>query len=93
MNETGLKAIKQDKHSYPDGTIIVKENYKPNKTLAAITVMAKVKGYNPEKGNWFWAKYSPDGIVLKSGKVKGCIKCHSDVTHTDWVFTEIKMDK
>ncbi len=35
----------------PAGAIVVKENYMPDKKLAAITVMYKVAGYNPEVGN------------------------------------------
>jgi hypothetical protein len=29
--------------------------------LKAITVMYKIKDYNPADGDWFWVKYSPDG--------------------------------
>jgi len=53
--------------------LVVKDNYKPNRTLAAITAMNKIKGYNPEAGDWFWVKYAPDGKALKKGKPAGCI--------------------
>ncbi len=81
------KVIKKKKGIFDNGAIIVKENYMPDKTLAAITVMYKVPGYNPEAGDWFWAKYKPDGTVEKAGKVKGCIDCHRDKADNDWVFT------
>lgn len=81
------KAISKNKGKFTQGNIIVKENYKPDKTLAAITIMYKAKGYNPEAGDWFWAKYNPDGTVDKEGKVGGCIKCHSAKADNDWVFT------
>jgi hypothetical protein len=68
------------------GAIEVKENYSPSKELKAITVMYKVKGYNPDSGDWFWAKYSPTGKVLKSGKPKGCIGCHSTRVANDFVL-------
>lgn len=87
VNDPGYKAVKLHLPEYPHGTIIVKENYKPDKTLAAITVMAKVQGYHPQAGDWFWAKYGPEGRVQKAGKVKGCIDCHSEAKDTDWVFT------
>lgn len=58
------------------GAIEVKENYNKKKKLAAITVMYKVKGYNPKAGDWFWVKYSPEGRARPYGKVKGCIGCH-----------------
>ncbi len=87
VNDVGYNAAKLKLPRYPHGTVIVKENYKPDKNLAAITVMAKVPYYNPSAGNWFWAKYGPQGQVQKSGKVKGCIDCHRDAKKTDWVFT------
>jgi hypothetical protein len=35
----------------PAPAIVVKENYKSDKKLAAITVMYKVLGFNPEAGD------------------------------------------
>ena len=60
----------------PDGSIIVKENFNSSKELKLITIMAKVKGYDPENGDWFWGKYSPDGKVLMAGKLAKCAECH-----------------
>ena len=39
------------------GAMEVKENYNKAKELNAITVMYKVKGYNPADGDWFWVKW------------------------------------
>ena len=89
-NGLALKAAREGK-PMPNGAIIVKENYgEDQKTLVAITPMYKVKGYNPEAGDWFWAKYKPDGTVEKSGKVKGCIDCHRTQEEKDWLFTAPK---
>ena len=71
----------------PKGSIIIKENYMPDKTLGAITVMDKT---GDGKDDYFWVKYMPDGtITVKevekegkkknialAGKPKGCIGCH-----------------
>ena len=54
--------------------------------LDAITYMVKVPGYNPEAGDWFWAKMQPDGTIDAAGKPAGCIGCHMQVTANDWVF-------
>lgn len=71
----------------PDGAIIVKENYGPDQQkLVAVTPMYKVEGYNPDAGNWFWAKYAPDGSVQAAGKVDSCIECHK--TADDYRFTK-----
>ena len=42
--------------------------------------MHKVEGFNPKKGDWFWAKYNP------TGKVKGCIGCRNSVEDNDYIF-------
>ena len=85
LNRTAAGRPKQ----LPSGSIIVKENYGADgKTLMAITVMYRSKGFNPEAGDWYWVKYNPDGSVAVAppemgsmrlaGKPMGCIKCHSD---------------
>jgi len=94
------------------GPVIVKNNYggegasvesvtmNPNKYLAAVTVMFKRPGYDPDNQDWFWAKYLPDGSLDKNpkgmqlaGRVAkvdppaGCIACHSAAPGGDMVFT------
>lgn len=86
VNNTAMHSIKKKK-MMADGSIIVKENYTADKKFVALTVMYKIKGYNPNAGDWFWAKYSPDGKVEASGKVKGCIDCHSKMKDNDYIFT------
>jgi hypothetical protein len=86
VNDIARFAIEQ-KRPMPNGAIIVKENYgEDKKTLMAVTPMYKSKGYNRKAGDWFWGKYGPDGKIMASGKVKGCIKCHSTVKKQDWLF-------
>ncbi len=89
-NSLALKAAREGK-PMPYGAILAKENYgKDQKTLMAITPMYKVKGYNPEAGDWFWVKYGPHGKVLAEGKVKGCIDCHNFKKAQDFIFTRPK---
>ncbi len=87
VNEYALSAIQGKKGTMPAESIVVKENYKPDKSLAAITVMYKVAGFNPTGGNWFWVKYAPDGKVLAEGKPNGCITCHGQKKDNDWLYT------
>lgn len=72
----------------PAGSVIVKENYTPEKKLAAVTVMVKVEGYNPEAGDWYWVKYAPDGTPDKFGMPAGCINCHGANAANDWVWVQ-----
>ncbi|MGA6927235.1 MAG: cytochrome P460 family protein, partial [Desulfosarcina sp.] len=88
VNESAYEAAK-DKKPMPDGAIIVKENYgKDKQKLMAVTPMYKMEGYNPDAGDWFWAKYvSKEPVeIAASGKVQSCIDCHT--TQKDFLFTD-----
>ena len=87
VNDVALSGIKQKVGTLAHGSIIVKENYMPDKTLGAVTVMYRVDGYNQDAGDWFWAKYNADGSIAKEGKVAGCIGCHTAAIKNDWIFT------
>lgn len=86
VNEIALDSISKMK-GMAEHSMIVKENYTPNKELAAITVMYKVKGYNPDGGDWFWAKYDAKFNILAEGKVKDCMDCHNSMKDNDYIFT------
>jgi hypothetical protein len=89
VNEIAEQAVMEQAQAegMPEGSIIVKENYTPDKQLAAVTAMYKKKGYHPEAGDWFWIKYEPSGEVEASGKVDGCIQCHEKARGRDYTFT------
>jgi Cytochrome P460 len=80
------RALKSRRLPLPDGALEVKESYSAEKKLVALSVMYKLKGYNPgDGGDWFWAEYTPDGKVGKFGKVAGCIGCHAIRSYNDFV--------
>ncbi len=54
--------------------------------LDSVTLMVKIEGYNPEVGDWFWAKLQPDGTIDAAGKPAGCIGCHTQVAANNYVF-------
>lgn len=77
-----------DQANPPMGSIIVKESYStadqatPNNT----TVMKRIDGYDPDNGDWFWARFDADGALTHSGKVGLCPDCHFDAGSDDLVF-------
>lgn len=97
------------------GELIVKRNYggegvsesavanDPEAFLKSVTVMFRRDGYDPENGNWFWAKYKPDGELdtnpkgmelagrVAKGADKGCIACHQAAPGGDYVFNHDRM--
>jgi hypothetical protein len=86
VNNIALKSIKL-KQGMANNSIIVKENYTQDKKLTTVTVMYKVKGYNPAGGDWFWVKYDPKFNILAEGKFTGCLNCHGSAMVNDYVFT------
>lgn len=88
VNHVAMNSINK-KMGFAEGSMIVKENYTSDKKLVALTTMYKVKGFNPEAGDWFWVSTAPDGKVQASGKVSACIDCHAKAKAADYVFTKI----
>ena len=93
LNRTAIANSK----TLPYNSILIKENYGTDKkTLMAITVMYRAKGFDPEHNDWYWVKYNPDGSVAKAppemgsmplrGKVNGCINCHGGADGNDFAF-------
>jgi len=70
----------------PYGSIQVKESFNNDKQLMNITVMYKLKDFNPSAGDWWWAKYDLDGKAGPAGKVQGCIGCHGVRADNDYIL-------
>ncbi|MGD2218361.1 MAG: cytochrome P460 family protein [Gemmatimonadales bacterium] len=87
LNPAAHEALTDMAGAMPTGAIIVKENYMPDSTLAATTVMYKVDGFDPEHGNWYWLKVLADGTIEVQGRGAGCIACHSGQADNDYIFT------
>lgn len=104
MLETFYTDATLDGHS---GALVVKRNYGPegvtvdqvlgdrDEHLASVTVMfRRAEDYAPDTGNWFWAKYLPDGSLDETpdgtplaGMAQGCISCHASAEGDDYLFT------
>lgn len=78
--------LKAENTPVPYGSILVKESYNSNKKMTAITVMYKVKDYNPESGDWYWARFSTEGKGGPEGKVDMCIGCHKPKAGNDYIY-------
>ena len=89
VNPLALDALTNKAAAFSVGAIIVKENYKPDSTLAATTVMYKVEGYNPEHNDWFWLKRLADGTIEVEGRGQMCQSCHGARADNDYIMTAI----
>ena len=79
---------------YPDGSIVVKEAYRPNKDyVGLIAIMRKIAGSNPDHNDWEFVEYTrskpdDDFKVIASGGL--CSNCHVQAEDIDYVFTELE---
>lgn len=89
VNDVASEALANWQQSMPAGAIIVKENYMPDSTLAAVTVMYKSPGFNPEHNDWWFLKRLADGTVEAAGRVEGCQNCHGAARANDYIMTPI----
>ncbi len=88
VNALGLDAVTNKAGTMPAGAIVVKENYMPDSTLAAVTVMYKAAaGYDAANNNWFWMKRNADGTVEAQGRVPMCAGCHAQKKANDYIVT------
>ena len=79
---------------YPDGSIVIKEAYRPDKDyVGLIAIMRKKAGVDPDHNDWEFIEYTrnaPDaefGVIAKDGV---CWGCHTQVQDIDYVFTELE---
>ncbi|RKU10376.1 hypothetical protein C6503_19895 [Candidatus Poribacteria bacterium] len=78
---------------YPDGSIVVKEAFRPGKDFVGlIAIMRKKAGVDPDHNDWEFIEYvrnAPDAEFRVIAKDGVCWGCHSDVEDIDYVFTEL----
>jgi hypothetical protein len=83
--------------TYPEGTIILKENYTMEKGLPikalTLTIMVKqAKGYDTNAGDWEYIQYDAKGNKILQGSSNNslaksnCINCHINMQERDYVF-------
>ena len=87
LNSAALEAVQGKTGSMPNGAIIVKENFTAEGTFELITVMYKVRNFNQDHNDWFWAKIGSFGEVQAEGRVVGCQACHGAARANDFVLT------
>lgn len=94
LNGIAHDALLSDAAAMPAGAVIVKENYMPDGSLAAVTTMYKRPGYNAEHNDWFFSKHLPDGSLdtapngmALEGRVPGCQGCHIAKADNDYLYT------
>ncbi|OHD21190.1 MAG: hypothetical protein A2Y38_12700 [Spirochaetes bacterium GWB1_59_5] len=86
VNADLFSGLPSSTRTAPEGSIIVKENMNADQKITAITLMAKIKGFDPANGDWFWARYDLAGKSSAAGKVNGCINCHAGMKDNDFVI-------
>ena len=75
----------------PDGAVVVKENYMPDSTLAAVTAMYQPTGnYDESAGGWWYLKRNTDGTIDAAGGTGTmCQQCHQGAEGGDYLYTAL----
>jgi hypothetical protein len=89
VNEIAREALANGTLPLPEGAVVVKDNYMPDGTFDASTVMLKRQGYAPEHNDWFWAKYDAAGNAEVAGRAEMCQACHSANRQRDHLMTPL----
>lgn len=100
-NETAIRAFREGRRPFPDGTIFAKVAWKAEKhprfpvamvpgAFAQVEFMVKDSGKYGKTGGWGFArfvgeKYEPYG--KDPGFVQECFGCHTPMADNDFVFT------
>ena len=93
MNDIAVAAIADFDGTFPEGTILVKEQYEDaeGKVLSGHTVMLKIDGYDSAHGDWYWVAYNAKGeATVHNGMAPYCSDCHTAAKANDWVYTAFK---
>ncbi|MHB8772188.1 MAG: cytochrome P460 family protein [Syntrophales bacterium] len=76
--------VRKEKMAY--GSLIVMENRDPDESIRSLSVRIKIKGYNPEGGDWYWFAFAPDGTATAEGRAGACLGCHGKGKADDYVM-------
>jgi len=101
-NEAALKAYRDGKLPFPDGSVLVKLSWKRDPLAGfdgdfvpgratMVQVMVKDSKKYAETGGWGFGRFV-DGKPADEAQHKACFACHSknaQVTETDFVFTRL----
>ncbi len=94
MNDIAFNAIAGFDERFPDGSIIIKEQYgdAEGTMLTGHTVMVKVEGYDSERNDWYWIAYDGNGETTQfNGMANYCYGCHASAKDTnDWLLTAFR---
>lgn len=86
VNPAARQAI-VNKEGMAYGSLIVTENFDTDKKPAGLMIMLKIKGYNPQAGDWYWFHYDARGKTLAAGRVSSCVDCHGSRPENDFLKT------
>ena len=90
VNAVAYSALRAKSVVLPEGSILVKEVYGPDKKVAELVVYYKALGAGPEAKDRLWVRYAPDGTVVAHGAGAGCMSCHGSAQKSDYVLFDPK---
>ena len=93
------KIAADDPAKLPIGSVLVREDYDAKRKRLSISVMYRVKDYDPAHVNWYWMQFTENGEIARTpekegkkpiaGKVSSCSNCHAKAPGKDFVFSNL----
>jgi len=80
---------------FPEGSLIVKELYRPGGSLDQFAIQFKDSGSEfADACGWIWGYLKPNGKTVISATEKGasCIRCHSQDDNIDYMLMDKYFD-
>lgn len=87
LDPTAMEAYQNNAFPYANGVEVVKEGHaNADGPVNALYIMKKIEGYDPENGDWFYARANGDGVVAEQGRMQMCISCHRVARDKDFIY-------
>jgi hypothetical protein len=84
-NPVAIDALSRAAPAMPPGAVVLLEGYLPDSTLSSVSVMVQVGEFDPERQDWFFARFGSAGEIDAAGHVEACQGCH--VSEPDYLFS------
>ena len=84
-NAIAIEALSRAAPAMPPGAVVALEGYLADSTLSSVSVMMQVGAFDPERQDWFFARFGSAGEIEAAGRVETCQGCH--VGEPDYLFS------
>jgi hypothetical protein len=87
LDTAAMATLNNKSYPYANGAEIVKQSHRTaDGPIETVYMMKKIAGYDPDNGDWFYARTNAEGTVADRGRIQMCISCHKGASNKDYVY-------